>query len=193
MTDQDSGDAIERLAQRARAGDSTALDALLQRIQPLVLRRCARRLTCPSDAEEACNDALLQVARNIEKFEGRSRFQTWLYPIVERCVLQTYRVLKRRGSEFVTDLPDERPVPYGARVSVVVGARIDILDAMDHLGSRSAEQLECVLLRDLAEFSYEEIATRLDLPLTTVRARVHAGRQIIKAYLKDRRSRGSHG
>ena len=57
---------IEQWAVLAATGDAAALDALLAAIRPGVLRRCARLLPCFQDAEEACQDALLQVARTIE-------------------------------------------------------------------------------------------------------------------------------
>lgn len=90
---------VETLATHAANGDHAALDALLREIQPEVLRRCGRLLPYRQDAEEACQDALMQVARNITGFAGRSKFSTWLYPVVSNCARQTYRVLKRRGAE----------------------------------------------------------------------------------------------
>jgi RNA polymerase sigma factor (sigma-70 family) len=71
--------------------DAAALDALLAEIRPPVLRRCARLLPCYQDAEEACQDALLQVALTIGRFEGRSLFSTWLYVVVANSARQTYR------------------------------------------------------------------------------------------------------
>src|SRR6476646_1642855 len=75
-------DRQELLARRAAGGDAAALNELLAAIRPAVLRRCARFLPCFQDAEEACQDALLQVARTIGRFEGRSLFSTWLYVVV---------------------------------------------------------------------------------------------------------------
>ena len=79
---------IEVLAGQAAAGDPKALDALLAAIRPQVLRRCARFLPNYQDAEEACQDALLQVARTIGRFEGRSLFTTWLYVVVANSARQ---------------------------------------------------------------------------------------------------------
>ncbi|GHI03493.1 hypothetical protein AQI88_00255 [Streptomyces cellostaticus] len=66
----------EALALRAAAGDGEALQYLLVEIRPEVLRRCGRFLPCREDAEEAAQDVLLQVARKITSFEGRSLFST---------------------------------------------------------------------------------------------------------------------
>ena len=61
-------DDLEPLVDRARAGDTAALDELLVRLQPLVLRRCARFLPHRMDAEEAAQDALLAVPRGLDRF-----------------------------------------------------------------------------------------------------------------------------
>src|SRR5919197_5884285 len=107
----------EDLALRAAKGDQAALNDLLRAIESDVLRQCARFLPCRQDAEEACQDALLQVARNIGRFEGRSRFSTWLHVVVANSARSTYRSLKRRSMEQAGELPDQRPDPR--RTSVI--------------------------------------------------------------------------
>src|SRR3569833_4123202 len=115
----------EDLAQRAAQGDREALNALLRVIEPDVLRHCSRFLPCRQDAEEACQDALMQAARNIHRFEGRPRFTTWLHVVVANSARSTYRSLKRRSMEQAGELPDQRPDPH--RTSVIAGSRVDIL------------------------------------------------------------------
>lgn len=106
----------EALAARAAAGDAASLDLLLRAIRPEVVRRCGRFLLYREDAEEAGQDVLLQVARHIHRFEGRSRFSTWLHTIVANCARQKYRELKRRAVEepmlpHESGAPDGRPDP----------------------------------------------------------------------------------
>src|SRR5438445_12596486 len=95
---------VEELASRAVGGDTAALHALLAQIEPEVLRRCGRFLPCRQDAEEAAQDALLQVTQKITTFEGRSQFSTWLHTVVANCARQKYRELKRRAAEQPTML-----------------------------------------------------------------------------------------
>ncbi|MFO7250993.1 MAG: sigma factor, partial [Actinomycetes bacterium] len=75
----------EQLARAAAAGDQRSLGELLARIEPDVLRHCRRLLPYPQDAEEASQDALLAVARNIARFEGRAKFSTWLHIVTANC------------------------------------------------------------------------------------------------------------
>jgi RNA polymerase sigma factor (sigma-70 family) len=172
---------VETLARRAADGDHAALDDLLRGIQPEVLRRCGRLLPYRQDAEEACQDALMQVARNITTFAGRSKFSTWLYPVVSNCARQTYRVLKRRGAEQSWTTPPE--VVEARTTSVIAGSRIDLLEALDKLERTKPELVAPVVLRDLSQLSYPEIAELLGAPLSTVKMRIHEGRKLMRKYM----------
>ena len=175
----------EQLAMRAAGGDAAALDAVLRAIQPDVLRQCARFLLNRQDAEEACQDALLQVARNIARFEGRSKFSTWLHVVVSNCARQTYRSLKRRATERVSDeVLEQRPDPR--TTSVIAGSRIDLLDALEKLELTKPELVPPVVLRDLAQLTYAEIAEHLEEPVGTVKSRVHDARKLLQGSLSVR-------
>ena len=101
----------------------------------------------PQDAEEATQDALLAVARNIRRFEGRSRFTTWLHAIAGNSARSTYRSLKRRAAEhLVDDLPSD---PDPRTTSVIAGSRLDLLEALEVLAATSPEQVEPLVLRDV--------------------------------------------
>jgi len=174
--------AMETLARRAAAGDAAALESLLALIRPQVLRRCARLLPCYQDAEESCQDALLQVALTIDRFEGRSLFSTWLYVVVANSARQTYRRLKRRALESAHDVPPiDRPDPR--TTSVIAGSRLDFLDALEQLEVRRPELLAPLVLRDVCQLDYREIAQHLGIPEGTVKSRIHQARADVRAYL----------
>ncbi|MER7891315.1 RNA polymerase sigma factor [Micromonospora sp. NPDC094482] len=166
----------DELARSAARGDPAALDALLAAIRPEVLRLCARLLPHREDAEEACQDALLAVARGISRFEQRSAFHTWLYRLTANRARSTYRVLRRRwlveaGGVPLPEAPDPR------RTSVVAGTRLDLLDALDAV---RPELAEAVTLRDVLGLDYREIAALLDVPEGTVKSRLHQARQQVR-------------
>ncbi len=176
-------DDLDDLARRAAAGDQAALDALLRRIQPLVLKRCARFLPCWQDAEEASQDVLWQVTRNIAGFEGRSRFSTWLHVIVANCSRQTYRSLKRRAVERASsDLPIEVVDPRST--SVIAGSRLDLLDALERLETQRPELVGPLVLRDLCQLEYAQIAEHLGVPMGTLKSRIHDARRHVRASLQ---------
>jgi RNA polymerase sigma factor (sigma-70 family) len=175
----------ETLAARAAAGDAESLDLLLRRIEPEVLRRCGRFLPCRQDAEEAAQDALLQVARRIGGFEGRSRFSTWLYVVVANTARQTYRDLKRRSAEQpLSPAEDDRSDPR--TTSVIAGSRIDLLEALEHLERSRPLLVAPLVYRDICDLEYDEIANRLDLPLGTVKSRLSEGRRQVRQWLIEK-------
>jgi RNA polymerase sigma factor (sigma-70 family) len=172
---------LDEQARRAAAGDPRALDDLLRAVRPDVLRRCARILPHPSDAEDACQEALLAVARGIGTFAGRSRFTTWLYPVVAHAAFATYRRMRatadRAGFAPLPETPDPR------RVSVVAGTRLDIVDALERLRADAPHVVDAVVLRDLMGVGYAEIAGSLGVPVGTVKSRINHGRTALRAHL----------
>ncbi|TDB77699.1 RNA polymerase sigma factor [Micromonospora sp. KC723] len=170
------GYGIDDLAGAAARGEPGALDALLVAVRPEVLRLCGRLLPNREDAEEACQDALLALARGITRFEGRSSFHTWLYRLTANRARSTYRVLRRRWQVEAGGVPLPEPADP-RRTSVVAGTRLDLLDALD--GVRP-ELAEVVVLRDVLGLSYREIADLLDLPEGTVKSRIHEARRQVR-------------
>jgi RNA polymerase sigma-70 factor (ECF subfamily) len=175
---------VEALAVRAAAGDATALDALLIEIEPRVRRICGRMLLYREDAEEAAQDALLLVSTRIHTFAGRSRFTTWLHAVAANSARSTYRSLKRRAAEQPTD---DMPTAADPRTtSVIAGSRLDFLDALEILNVDHPALVEPLLLRDVQELEYSDIAELLDIPLGTVKSRIHSARQIVQPLLAVR-------
>lgn len=173
---------LDETALRAAAGDRDALEDLLAAVQPRVRRICGRMLLYPEDAEEATQDALLLVATKIHTFGGRSRFTTWLHAVASNSARSTYRTLKRRAAERAVD---EMPVHADPRTtSVIAGSRLDLLEALEVLASTSPELVEPLVLRDVQELDYNEISRLLDLPLGTVKSRIHHARKTVQPLLR---------
>jgi RNA polymerase sigma-70 factor (ECF subfamily) len=172
---------LDALAKQAAAGDREALERLLALIQPRVQRICGRMLLYPQDAEEAAQDALLLVATKIGSFEGRSKFTTWLHAVAANSARGTYRSLKRRAAEHPTD--DLPAAPDPRTTSVIAGSRLDLLEALEVLGGDRPELVEPLVLRDVQQLDYNEIARLLDVPLGTVKSRIHAARKAVQPLL----------
>jgi RNA polymerase sigma factor (sigma-70 family) len=172
---------LERVARTAAAGDGQALDELLRVIRPDVLRRCSRILPHPADAEDACQEALLAVARGIGSFGGRSRFTTWLYPVVAHAAFASYRRMRSAapaaGQADVPEVADPR------RVSVIAGTRLDLVDALERLRVDAPHVVDAVVLRDLMGVGYAEIAEHVGVPTGTVKSRINHGRTALRTIL----------
>lgn len=177
-----SADELDELALRAAAGDRAALEDVLAAVQPRVRKICGRMLLHPQDAEEATQDALLLVATKISSFQGRSRFTTWLHAVASNSARTTYRSLKRRAAEHGVD---ELPATADPRTtSVIAGSRLDLLDALEVLGTSAPELVEPLVLRDVQELDYNEISALLGLPLGTVKSRIHKARTTVRPLLR---------
>lgn len=169
------------LLARAQTGDRDAVDALLRVIHPLVLRRCARLLPYPQDAEEASQDALLSIAMKLGSYAGTGSFEGWVGAIATNQARMSYRSMKKR---FAESRHDDLPEPVDpARTSVIAGSRVDLLEAMEGLEQRHPEALEPFLLRDFGALTYDEIAGLTGAPLGTVKARIHTARTFLREKL----------
>jgi RNA polymerase sigma-70 factor (ECF subfamily) len=173
----------EALAAAANAGDRGALEVLLARHLDRVHGICRRVTGHPEDALDATQEALIAVTRGLHRYDGRSLFTTWLYRVATNAALDELRRRKRRPEPV--ELSDERPVAGGAAgraVESVVAARLDVDAALAGL---SPEFRAAVVLRDLCDLDYAEIAEVLDVPIGTVRSRIARGRAAIADQLRE--------
>jgi RNA polymerase sigma-70 factor (ECF subfamily) len=182
------GDASDEvLAAAANAGDRDALESLLARHLDRVQAICRRVTGHPEDALDATQEALIAVTRGLHRYDGRSLFTTWLYRVATNAALDELRRRKRRPEP--AELSDDRPAGGGALgragvspVESAVAARIDV-DAA--LATLSPEFRAAVVLRDLCDLDYAEIAEVLDVPVGTVRSRIARGRAAIADRLRE--------
>ena len=161
------------LALDAAAGDRRALDAILQQHADLVHAVCRRIVVDPEDALDATQEALVAIARGIGRFDGRSKLSTWVYRVATNAALDE---LRRRGRRplLAVDAPPEPAVASG---EAAVDARLDVDAALERVPE---EFRVAVVLRDLADLEYAEIATVLDVPVGTVKSRVSRGRAALR-------------
>tara|TARA_Y100000815_G_scaffold165719_1_gene150400 strand:+ start:921 stop:1499 length:579 start_codon:yes stop_codon:yes gene_type:complete len=179
-------DEIDDLARRAQAGDADALEVLLGAIRPRALSACRSVLPHLPDAEDACQEALLNVSRKIGSWHGRGRFTTWLHAVCVNSARSTYRRLKNQAvpadpTELTAAGPLERPDPR--TTSVIAGTRLDLLEAMEVIERDHPQLVQPLLLRDVHGLAYDEIAQLLELPLGTVKAQIHHGRKLTRPLL----------
>jgi RNA polymerase sigma-70 factor (ECF subfamily) len=175
---------LEELGARAASGDKTVLPQLLQAIRPQVQRRVAKFLPYREDAEEAVQDTLLQVANKVHTFKGTGSFAGWVTIVATNQARQTYRSLKRRSVEQSAEVLPESVDPR--TTSVIAGSRLDLLEALEALESSHPQLVQPLVLRDLGALSYAEIADELDVPLGTVKARIHQARKAVAERLTVR-------
>jgi RNA polymerase sigma-70 factor, ECF subfamily len=178
-------DEIDDLAHRAQDGDRDALEELLGAVRPRALSVCRGVLPYLPDAEDACQEALLNVANKIGGWNGRGRFTTWMHVVALNSARSTYRRMRNQAvaADPLEHGPLDRPDPR--TTSVIAGTRLDLLDAMERLERDHPQYVEPLLLRDVYEMPYDEIATLLGIPLGTVKANIHHGRRLARPLLRE--------
>ena len=165
------------LALAASNGDRRALELLLERHAEQIHAICRRIVRDDSDALDATQEAMLAIVRGIDRFDGRSAFTTWMYRVATNAALDETRRRSRRPrpSELAEDIADPSSAPERA-----VEARIDVHAAL----ARLPEDFRiAVVLRDLENLDYREIADVLDVPIGTIRSRIARGRALLARIL----------
>jgi RNA polymerase sigma-70 factor (ECF subfamily) len=120
------------------------------------------------DGSDALQEAMLQIVRKLDRFDGRSAFGTWAYRLTANVCLDELRRRKRRPepAEFAADLP----------IDDVSGASLDRQIVDEALERLPDDYRAAVVLRDLCGYEYAEIAELTKVPIGTVRSRIARGR-----------------
>jgi len=178
-------DEIDDLARRAQDGDRDALEVLLGEVRPRTLAVCRGVLPYSGDAEDACQEALINVASKIGTWNQKGRFTTWLHVVAVNSARSTYRRMKNQAIAADPQEHGAMAKPDPRTTSVIAGTRLDLLEAMEELEREHPQMVEPLLLRDVYGMSYEEIAVQVGVPLGTIKAQIHHGRKLVRPMLAD--------
>jgi RNA polymerase sigma-70 factor (ECF subfamily) len=166
---------------RARDGDRDALEKVVRSSYDLVFPVCRRLIGNDADAADATQEALISIVRGLPRFDGRSRYSTWVYRIAVNAAIDE---LRRRS---------RRPAPRTSELTLIASG--DDMDSMVESIDVDFALLEvpldfraAVVLRDLCGLDYEEISTVLAIPPGTVRSRIARGRALLVDLLGPDRS-----
>ncbi|MBS1706193.1 MAG: sigma-70 family RNA polymerase sigma factor [Armatimonadetes bacterium] len=151
-----------------------------------------------ADAEDLTQEAYFRAYRRFDTFEGDRPFENWILRIVTRLFLDLARSRRRRVSTVSLDAPirpdsaedemhvqtaDDRPNPEEAILNGAVGE-----DLADALRSLKAEQRALVILADVEQLPYQEIANLAGIPVGTVRSRLHRVHKKLRALLEAKQN-----
>ena len=177
----------DELARAAAKGDIDAFETLLGLYQNKVYGLALRMCGSEEDAWDAAQEAFLAAWRALPGFRGESGFSTWLYRLTANAAIDCLRREKKRrgelsieGGELPLSLPDAGPSPQEAAEGGELRAAVNAALA------RLTDQHRTVLiLRELQELSYEEIAGALGLDLGTVKSRISRARKALRKILLE--------
>ena len=167
----------------ARAGDSAAFECLVMPHWDALLRVTQRILRNREDAEDAVQTAFLDALRNLDGFRGCARFSSWLTRIAINAAFMRLRVSRRKRETSLEEVSEsgETPVrfqlvetrPNPEQSYLAKEGRAILEKGLRRLGSRDVEVLR---LSSVQELSAKEAAGLLELPVGTVKARLHRAR-----------------
>lgn len=142
------------------------------------LYAAAYRMTSnAADAEDLVQETMLRAYRAFDRFAPGTNAKAWLYTILERVRTDAFRKAGRRPS--TVELEDDGPAVTGRQDAILQGR--DLEKALRGLPENFRL---AVVLRDVEDLSYEEIAAALQIPLGTVMSRIHRGRALLREALR---------
>lgn len=182
----------DELVRKLRAGEEAAYETLLARFQQPVYNLAFRLLNNPGDVSDVVQEVFLKVFRNVGHFRRQSSLKTWIYRItVNEAHNQRRWFFRHRSREVGLDEEPEqirsRAVPDSARSPFDYAfdreKHVLIENALARINPLFRE---AVVLRDIEDLSYEEIAEVLQISLGTVKSRIMRGREALKNELTAR-------
>jgi len=182
-TDDQRGD-DRQLVAAAQAGDRAALESLLRRHYDRVHAVCRRIAGSSRDADDAAQEAMIGIVRGLPRFDGRAQFSTWAYRIATNAALDELRRRRRRPPLAVVD--DEGREAVDPLAERTVEASTDRLSIDAALAALPEDFRVAVVLRDIGDLDYAEIAEVLGVPVGTVKSRIARGRSQLAAALGNR-------
>jgi RNA polymerase sigma-70 factor (ECF subfamily) len=175
----------EELIARSQAGEESAFGEFVARHMPAVHRWMARAVG-EQDSDDMTQEIFIRAYRGLSQFRSQAPPRAWLAAIADNAVKNRYRSRSRFRRIFAVEAAPEAlegaiaPARDPERNAEAGESRDSVLEALQRL---PAEFRLPVVLRDLEDWSYEEIALSLRLPLGTVKSRIARGRGQLRVIL----------
>ena len=184
-----------RLISRLRARDLTAFEELVALFERPVYSLCFRLLGDPEEARDATQETFLKVYRGLGGFRGEAGLKTWIYRIAINQAMNQKRWWRRRKREETISLDITRGqsdttignlLPgHGSSPEAQAISSERERNVMRALGEIKEEYRIALMLREIEELSYEEIAQTLSISIGTVKSRIARGREELRRRIKD--------
>ena len=179
------------LIQRCRQGQRDAFGLLVRRYQDRLFNTVCRMIGSDEQARDIVQDAFVSAYRAMDRFHGNASFYTWLYRIAVNAGISAQRRRRRRPELLSIEgqlaaVGDEPPAPVEqtrpSRRLEAAETQQAVARAIDSL---SPEYRAVVILKDMEGHDYQTIARILEVPVGTVRSRLHRARLQLREKLKD--------
>ncbi|KAA8995289.1 RNA polymerase sigma factor SigW [Paenibacillus spiritus] len=178
-----------RLTRLALKGDQSAFAEIVELYKDRIYHLGYRMLNNRHEAEDIVQETFLRVYRNLDRYDEKQKFSTWIYRIATNLCID--RLRKRKPSfSLDAELPDQEGLDgYSLIPSDNVTPESELLlsetQQMIHeaIDSLPVKYRSVMILRYLQDLSLQEISEVLDMPVTTIKTRVHRGREFLRQKL----------
>ncbi len=178
---------VAALVRRCVGGDAVAWEEIVQRFHRRIYNICYRFTGSSDDAEDLTQDVFIKMYKTLNTYDpDRAAFMTWITTVTRNLLVDHFRKTKYDRATDSLDTPvseHEDALPLSDQIqdtSLPPDARVQSREAGDSvhqaLQKLSPELREAVILRDLQDMDYREIATVLKVPEGTVKSRINRGR-----------------
>jgi RNA polymerase sigma-70 factor (ECF subfamily) len=174
----DSPDVIESLIHRCLKGDQLAWEQIVRQYWRKVFNVAYKFVGKHDEAEDLTQDIFLKIFKSLDTFDRRANFQTWLISISRNLCIDHYRSVRKERETIDRDVDASELAPASQDPGPVAALeQRDRVALLRQALSALPDTLRiAVLMRDIQELSYQEIADALRLPEGTVKSRINRGR-----------------
>lgn len=175
-----------QLIDDALAGQSAAYGDLVEKYQDRLFNTVFHMVGSREEAEDVVQEAFVQAFIKLESFQRASAFYTWLYRIAFNVAISRKRRKRPEVSvEQTREVTGQEPMDPGEAPDGRLQREENVEQVHAALNRLSEEHRAILVLREMEGFCYERIADVLDLPVGTVRSRLHRARLQMREHLKD--------
>jgi len=173
-----SGEAIETLIQRCLSGDQRAWEQIVRLYWRKVFNIAYKFVGKHDEAEDLTQDVFLKIFKSLNTFDRRANFQTWLISVSRNLCIDHYRSVRKERETINRDVDPNDLSPVSKTVSphAALEQRDRVVLLRIALDKLAPALRTAVMMRDIQEMTYQEIADRLRLPEGTVKSRINRGR-----------------
>lgn len=179
-----------KIVKRVQLGDAMAFAELVELYKDKIYNLSYRMLGNAHDAEEAAQETFLRVYANIKKYDARHKFSTWIYRIGTNCSIDRLRKKKfdasldapldqeEDGADLYSIVPNRDRAPD--ELIVHKETRLLLQEAIERLPNTYRA---VIVLKYIEDLSLQEISEILELPVSTIKTRLHRGREALRSCL----------
>lgn len=185
-----SRDEERSLIQKAQKGDMAAFETLVRQHERLVYNLALRTLGNDADAQDAAQEAFIKAWTGLGSFRGDSKFSVWLYRLTNNVCLDMLRKRKNEaisltqadedGEDTTLDIPDESSSPQH-----ILEKKEQMESLQKAIDALPEDYRRVLILREVSDLSYDDIARALNMDLGTVKSRIFRARKKLCAILSD--------